>query len=178
MPIVAQALGKTSDIRLESTPRGGLRRSIDFAAPLATYELALDTNPSLGTRFIAFDPIRGGNPGAGGLVIWDNVPDDNGTGSGGGTSFVGREANYAAGLAANDVAQKSWKAHWFFDPGFDPTVDSTYDITLTAVDGGRTVARTAIQIIVGAGGAAEAPEPATFGRAALGLLGEARRRRD
>ncbi|HYW79632.1 MAG TPA: hypothetical protein VE890_08650, partial [Thermoguttaceae bacterium] len=43
----------------------------------------------------------------------------------------------------------------------DPTIDGTYDIFLAAFDGSGQVARTDIQVIIGAGGAA-VPEPASL----------------
>jgi len=140
-----------------------------------TYALGLDTDPSLGTSFISFDPILGGNPGAGGLPIWDHALGDNSTGNGGGTTATADAATYAAALSSHNVAQNSWKAHWFFGPTFDPTVDATYDLYLSALEPtGREIARTEIQIIVGAGGARDVPEPASLGLAGLALLGAIR----
>lgn len=145
-----------------------------------TYALGLDTDPSLGTAFIAFDPINALNP-ATGAVQWDHSIGDNTTGNGGGTEILNSSsdtAGYAALLAQNNVAQNSWKAHWFFGPGFDPTLDATYDLYLAAFDAtGAQVARTDIQIIVGAGGSAPVPEPATLALASTALLGCALRRR-
>jgi hypothetical protein len=70
-------------------------------------------------------------------------------------------------IAVNNVAQNSWKAHWFVSP-FDPTVDGTYDFYLTASDGTGEIAKTEMQVIVG-DGAAAVPEPASM--IIWGLLG-------
>lgn len=129
-----------------------------------TYSLQLDSDPSQGTNFGSFDPINGANPGlTGNRVQWDHAIGNNSTGNGGGTSIPNStgspkvenfdSAGYSTLIDDNNVAQNSWKPHWFI-PGFDPDVDGTYDIVLTASDGGGVVASTSIQIIVGVGGAA------------------------
>ncbi len=117
-----------------------------------TYFLGIDSDASLGTSFIPFDPINGFNPGAG-AVLWDHSLGDNST-----ThltdSKAGNATDYANYIASLNVAQNSWKPHWFL-PSFDPTVDGTYDIYLEAYSrsgGNGPVARTEIQVIVGKGG--------------------------
>ncbi|WP_416305961.1 PEP-CTERM sorting domain-containing protein [Neptunicella sp. SCSIO 80796] len=135
------------------------------------YELALDMDPSLGTNFFVFDPINGFNTGeADGH--WDHSIGDNTTAQSAGTEATDI-ASYTALLADNNLAQNSWKPHWFI-PGFDPTVDGTYDIMLSAYDpAGQNalVASTSIQIIVGQGGSTQVPEPASLLIFAAGLLG-------
>ncbi|WP_339722290.1 PEP-CTERM sorting domain-containing protein [uncultured Paraglaciecola sp.] len=142
-----------------------------------TYVLGLDTDPTAAVSMFNFDPINDVNPNYG-VVAWDHSIGDNSTGNGAGTETVGADtAGYASLTSTNNLAQNSWKAHWFFGPGFDPTLDATYDISLTAFDAnGGLAATTLIQIIVGAG-ATEVPEPGTMALLLTGLLGLATRRR-
>lgn len=159
-----------------------------------SYTLDLDIDPNLGIDFVTFDPIRGINPNFG-EVRWDHGIGDNNTANGDGGNFVADTATYASAIAANNVAQNSWKPHWFF-PGFDPTVDATYDLSLSAYAGFSFVddpedpqngqirfehehepvllARTNIQIIVGNGGS-PVPDSGSaalmLSAALLGLLG-------
>jgi len=129
-----------------------------------TYLLSIDTNPSAGTSFLSFDPINGLNL-ATGAVQWDHAIGDNSTGNGGGSKIPNSPSNtttnaaYATAIGSNNVAQNSWKPHWFIG-GFDPTVDGTYDFQLQAFGEGGEVASTSMQVIVGAGGAV--PEPVSM----------------
>lgn len=144
-----------------------------------TFMLGLDTDPGLATAFTEFDPINGINPNTGD-VRWDHALGTNSTGNGGGVSHDASEFDYISALGLNNVAQNSWKPHWVFGPAFDPTVDATYDIYLAAIDGnGREAGRTQIQVVVGAGGSREVPEPLTiaiFGSGLLAMCGLRRRK--
>ncbi|MCB2099907.1 MAG: PEP-CTERM sorting domain-containing protein [Rhodobacterales bacterium] len=139
-----------------------------------TYQLSLDIDPGAGTNFVFFDPINDVNPGVG-LVLWDHAMGDNTTANGGGVSAAS-EAEYAQFLDEKNVAQNSWKPHWYF-PVFDPTVDGVYDIMLTASSAAAgELARTRIQIIVGAGAVPTPGTLALFGAGLLGLAWNRRRR--
>lgn len=135
-----------------------------------TYMLSLDKDPSAAVDFLTFDPVNGANAGAGGMVFWDHAIGDNSTGNGGGTSAA-NVADYTNLIDNNNIAQNSWKPHWFLGSfGFDPTLDATYDFALTAFDGnGGQAASTSMQVIVGAG--ATIPEPGTMAILLTGLLG-------
>lgn len=151
-----------------------------------TYRLGLDTDTSTATNFsIMFDPIHANDPHPlGGVNCWDHSMGNNSTANGAGVEVLAADCRsgvvaakiaaavqYAANIGTYNVAQNSWKAHWFFGPGFDPTVDATYDIYLAAFNpNGAEVARSQIQIIVGRGGA-EVPAPATLALLGLGMLG-------
>lgn len=146
-----------------------------------TYRLGIDTDAGIGASFLEFDPINGFNAATGGNC-WDHATGNNSTGNGGGTSVSNTACGTAAGAAAYtaslgsaNVAQNSWKPHWFI-AGFDPTVDGQYDFYLAAYDGATELARTDMSIIVGSG-AASVPGPATAGLLALGVVGLALRRR-
>lgn len=136
-----------------------------------TYALRLDTDASQGTSYFTFDQIHALNPGKPG-GWWDHSIGTNATTAA--TDLIASDRpGYEALLAANNVAQNSWKPHWYI-PGFNPTVDGTYDIELAAYNGSTQVAKSHIQIIVGAGGAAVPDTGATvalIGFALAGLVG-------
>lgn len=153
-------------------PSGTSGKSLDDY----TYELLLDIDPSAGVSFLVFDPIRGGNPGIGGQVCWDHATGSNATTAAtkqvancGPGNALNRVADYAALLAANNVAQNSWKPHWFI-PGFNPNTNGVYTLSLAARDAvsGFFVGATDINIIVGAGAAV--PLPGSLALAGLGLV--------
>lgn len=133
-----------------------------------TYELSM---ASTNSAFIpTFDPIHEINPGNG-MVLWDHSIGTNATGNGAGTE-AGNAGEYATLIAGNNLAQNSWKPHWYAT-GFDPKVNGTYTFTLSAFDTSGQVASTAIQVNV-------VPEPATFvllGLASAAGVGCLRRRR-
>jgi len=134
-----------------------------------SYELGLDTDPSQGVAFGGlelglsnpFDPINGSYA--------DHAIGTNATLNGDG-SVAADAAGYASLIGGNNVAQNSWKPHWFIS-GFDPTIDGTYDIYLAAFGDSGQVARTDIQVIVGAGGTAAVPVPGTLALLGLGFAG-------
>lgn len=132
-----------------------------------TYALRIDSNPTQATTFSSFDPINDAGPLGGG---WDHSIGTNATAQGAGTEAISG-VTYAALIADNNLAQNSWKAHWFLGAGFDPTVDGTYDFELSAYIGSREAAKTRIQVIVGAGGAAVPDGGATLALVGLGLAG-------
>lgn len=115
-----------------------------------TYELGLDGDPNLATDFLFFDNISPSMM----TPFWDHAIGDNTTGNGGGTVAVDA-ADYLGLIAAENVAQNSWRYDFFNGMGtelqdFDPALDGTYAIYLLARDAeGAVVARSDIQILIG-----------------------------
>jgi len=144
-----------------------------------TYTLGVDFDPSQGTSFSEFDPITPTTASP----FFDHSIGTNSTANGGGAEAVDA-AGYASLIAANNVLQQSWRLPWANPDSlpYDPTIDGTYDIFLAAFDGSTQLARTEIQVIIGAGGAA-VPEPASLiiwsllGVGCAGMAAVRRRRR-
>lgn len=131
------------------------------------YELLIDTDPTFAQSFIVFDPING-------PTIADHAIGNNSTGNGAGL-VAGDAAEFASLISDNNIAQNSWKPHWFIST-FDPTVDGVYSFSLAARDAqGLFIGSTDIDVIVGAG-ATEVSAPATLGLLGLGLFGLAYRK--
>ncbi len=144
----------------------GNGRTTPRALDQLTYLLGYDSDPTLATSYSEFDPIN--------TDPTDTVPDHalgtNGTANGGGTSYNSSYGDYETAIGANNVAQNSWKAHWFLT-SFDPTLDGQYDFYLKAFDGATLLAQTNMSIIVGNGATASVPEPGSLALLCLGLLG-------
>ena len=122
-----------------------------------TYELGLDADPGPGTNFLVFDPITPNTPPIN-APFWDHSIGTNATTNGNGVEAVDAPG-YAALIAANNVAQNSWRYDFFpLGPlaGFNPETPRTYAIYLLARNGADVVARADIQILVGG---AEPVEP-------------------
>ena len=121
-----------------------------------TYELGVDDDPTLGTNFLAFDPINAVNPVVG-SNYWDHYFGTSSTTNGGG-SFASSPEEYATFLATKTVVQQSWRPHFFMPYlNIDPAEVGVYDIYLKAFDNGTEIASVTIQIYVGA---ADFSEPA------------------
>lgn len=124
-----------------------------------TYELGMDADPSLGTSFLAFDPIN--------VPFADHTIGDN-TSTDGFNEFVAADApGYAALISSFNVAQQSWN-YDFFDSGapldaFDAESPGVYDIYLAAYSGGDEVASVTIQVVVGEPTCAIGPNPVEVG---------------
>lgn len=137
-----------------------------------TYELGMTSTS--GASITTFDPINGVNAGlAPTRIQWDHAIGTNATVNGDGT-FISNGADDAAGYATlidtNNIAQNSWKPHWFTGTsGFDPTDEAVYTFTLSAYDGTTLVASTSAAVVT--------PEPSSLALLGLGGLIAMRRRR-
>lgn len=133
-----------------------------------TYQLSMTS--TTGASIVAFDPINGVNPAVN-VVAWDHSIGTNATGNGAGTE-ANSAATYAALIDGNNLAQNSWKPHWYAI-NFDPTDTGTYTFVLSAFDGVTAVASTTATVLV--------PEPSAFALLGLGagaLLLRRRRQRN
>ncbi|WP_428522075.1 hypothetical protein [Roseibium sp.] len=115
-----------------------------------TYVLELDSDPTIDTNFLTFDPIIT-DLGA------DHAIGDNSTGNGAGqTARVATVIDadlYQQLIDANNVAQQSWNYEFFNDGAdnplatFDPTDEGIYTIKLSAYDGGDLVNVVSINMV-------------------------------
>ena len=138
-----------------------------------TYELRIDGDSGIGVNFATSDPIR--------IAQADHALGNLLTGNGDGA--VSRSAaEYQASLTKYSVAQNSWNYDVFNEPtdgaslpelaAFDPSEDGTCRIEFEAFFGGKSVASTGIDVVVG-NGASPVPSPVPV-PAALPLLAAAR----
>lgn len=112
-----------------------------------TYELRIDGDPSAAVNFLTFDPIN--------VPYADHALGNSSTGNGAGTvidrNAVDRDAQYAAAIDSNSLAQNSWNYEFFNDAGsalefFNALDVGSYRIELEAFSNGISVASTAINI--------------------------------
>lgn len=141
------------------------------------YYLSFDGDPSAAADSDGFDPIN--------VPYADHGIGTNATGNGGGAKASGG-AEYAALIAASNLAQNSWNYEFFDDAsdavtisalsGFDARVSGLYTITLSAFEKGtqNQMASTSIDIRVGA---VPLPASLTLLLAGVGGLGLMARRR-
>lgn len=114
-----------------------------------TYELGLDKDPTLGTDFLAFDPII--QPYVDHSFGTSTTANCEGLEASGDTVEI-KIAQYASFLATKTVVQQSWRYEFFTGLGLniDQTEVGVYDIYLKAFDNGTEIASVTIQIYVGA----------------------------
>jgi HYR domain len=115
------------------------------------YEIGMDFDPGAGTNYLRFDHITPGStiPYTAPVVtsFWDHSIGTNATGNGLGVEATDNPT-YVTLLAANNVAQNSWRTTFFDEPPFtfNPSVNGRYEFYLAAFNGAARVARTDITI--------------------------------
>jgi len=140
------------------------------------YQMGIDFDPGLGTNYLIIDPIN--------VPFADHSFGDNLTGANAGAE-AGNSTVYASYLTHYIVAQNSVNYEFINDgpfSSFDPNANGTYNIFLAAyTDANHTnqLARTSINVVVGAGAPPAVPIPGAvllFG-SGLGMLGFAGRKK-
>jgi hypothetical protein len=139
-----------------------------------TYTFGIDFDPSLTKTFQTFDFIN--------VAFADHSFGNNSTLNGQGVEAADA-AGYALLLGSSNLVQGSSNLDFvneFFSQAFDPSADGVYSFFLSVSDRlGNPLARTDIDVIVGAGAATTVPEPGSLalGASALLLLAASLRRR-
>lgn len=133
------------------------------------YELGIDFDPTAGTNFMVFDPIK--------VTYADHAFGDNDTNNGEG--LVADNASvYASHLGNYHVVQNSWNMEFFNDETnyiFDPNQEGVYDFYLSVYDSTGLIASSSMQVLVSE--TAPVPIPAAAWLLGAGLLGLATIRR-
>ncbi|MFN2426002.1 MAG: hypothetical protein ABR587_06105 [Candidatus Binatia bacterium] len=119
-----------------------------------TYLLEMDFDPGAGTNFLAWDQISHPTSAIPWAVpqtppFYDHSIGTNATASGAGVE-AGSEPVYAGLLAANNVAQNSWRYPFYQGAPylFDANATGRYEIRLTAFSGMAVVSQVSIEILV------------------------------
>ncbi len=135
----------------EFTVNTDFNNTTGLAVDQYTYELGLDSDPSLGINYLIFDPITP-NTAPLNAPFFDHSIGNNATANGAGSEAVD-EPGYLALIAGNNVLQQSWRYAFFPMPPldtYDPDVAGTYAVYFLVRDQlGNVIARSDIQVLIG-----------------------------